>query len=166
MGHQGCRKWQELVCNNCKGQLQKNLKKKQQTTSQYGSIVSVEFACLFLRCHFAGKPLVASQNVSCFVILFWGGVCKWEVLLSLFGALWRILRAKMENLACYNMLKKTNEKSGRNSYTIWAANQNWEAIAMFVLQLYCFICQRNHAAIFKGQIMAEKTKPICKFSIS
>ena len=33
---------------------------------------------------------------------------------------------------------------------------------MFVLQLYCFICQRNHAAIFKGQIMAEKTKPICK----
>ena len=41
-----------------------------------------------------------------------------------------------------------------------------QPIKMFVLQLYRFICQRNHAAIFKGQIMAEKTKPICKFSIS
>ena len=40
---------------------------------------------------------------------------------------------------------------------IWAANQKWEAIAMFVPQLYCIICQRNHAAIFKAQIMAEKT---------
>ena len=29
----------------------------------------MEFACLFLRCHFAGKALVASRNVSCLVRL-------------------------------------------------------------------------------------------------
>ena len=37
---------------------------------------------------------------------------------------------------------------------------------MFVLQLYCIICQRNHAAIFKAQFMAEKTTTNLKISIS
>ena len=26
----------------------------------------MEFPCLFLRCHFAGKPAVVSRNVGCF----------------------------------------------------------------------------------------------------
>ena len=35
----------------------------------------MEFLCSFLRCHFAGKPIVVHQNVSCFL-----GLVVWECL--------------------------------------------------------------------------------------
>ena len=33
------------------------------------SVISMEFLRLFLRCHLAGKPLIASTNVGCFLKL-------------------------------------------------------------------------------------------------
>ena len=33
------------------------------------NLISMEFLHLFLRCHFAGKPLAVSRNVGCFVSL-------------------------------------------------------------------------------------------------
>ena len=33
--------------------------------------ISMEFLHLFLRCHFAGKPVKASRNVGCFLRSFW-----------------------------------------------------------------------------------------------
>ena len=33
--------------------------------------ISMEFLHLFLRCHFAGEPVKASQNVGCFLRPFW-----------------------------------------------------------------------------------------------
>ena len=52
----------------------------------YAGYISMEFLRSFLRRHFAGKPLVASRNVGCFLRLlrkiveiqkFWGGKGGW-----------------------------------------------------------------------------------------
>ena len=41
------------------------------TRSGQWRFISMEFLCSFLRRQFAGKPVVASRNVSCFVRLGW-----------------------------------------------------------------------------------------------
>ena len=43
--------------------------------------ISMEFLHLFLRCHFAGKPVKASQNVGCFLTGHSGMYGKWHDLL-------------------------------------------------------------------------------------
>ena len=74
----------------------------------------MEFVCLFLRCHFAGKPLVASPHVSCFVrllilmhVILRGVFVNEKYYYHSFGHCDAFCRPKWRILAGYNMLLTT-----------------------------------------------------------
>ena len=51
--------------------------------SLWWCIISMKFLCLFLRCHFTGKPVVVLRKVRCFPRL---AICKLQLILCLAGS--------------------------------------------------------------------------------
>ena len=177
----------------------------------------MEFVFLFLKRHFAEKPVVAPQGVGCFLRLhvtvnscladttitetpiiqtaakscvkisyrhltkinshYYGlslmrtltkgpysvcykeswlncerCFCKWDVLqiITLLGIVVHFAGKNGELFGRLKCTEITNEKRGSNSYTMQAANQNREAIAMFAPQFYCVICQIKSCCYFQS----------------
>ena len=106
-------------------------------------VISMEFLHSFLRCHFAGKPLVALQNVVCFlrlrgqwVHLGWGPDFTWPKLrllgpyntFSLFSLLFFLLLEFYFVQASYDSFHQVHAKWTRNKMTVFLLCKEWQRI--------------------------------------